>query len=344
MVKTRILAIAVAVMLALAAVGGVAGPVAGQESTDCSFPLEVTDATGETVEIDEEPERVVSLGPSAAQTVYEIGAQEKLVGISKYATYLDFDEEKTVISGDETFVDKELVVAQEPDIVLAPNIIPEETVTNLREEQGLTVVYFEESKSLDDVVEKTRLIGELVGECEGANDRAGEMEDTLDLVRTAVEGQERPTALYLLGGESAAGDETFINEVIETAGGSNIAAEHFSGYSTISRETVANESPEYIVVSSEAPEVIPRTDAYNATTAVENDQIITVNANYLNQPAPRTVEVVEDLASTWHPDAYESAQESKAEEEATTTATESPGMGGLMALLALLAVVIRTRR
>jgi iron complex transport system substrate-binding protein len=176
------------------------------------------------------------------------------------------------------------------------------------------------------------------------------MEDALEVVRTAVEGEERPSVLYLLGGKFTAGDETFIDGVIETAGGTNIAADHFTGYAMISDEVVANESPEYLIVSNEAPEVIPKTEAYNTTPAVQNDQVIRINANYLNQPAPRTIQVIEDFASEWHPEAYESAKESYAETTtegaettAVTTETEAPGFGPIVALLAIVGAVFVAR-
>ncbi|MFW6383987.1 MAG: ABC transporter substrate-binding protein, partial [Halodesulfurarchaeum sp.] len=150
--------------------------------------------------------------------------------------------------------------------------------------------------------------------------------------------------LYLLGGEVTAGDETYIDDVIETAGGDNVAAANITGYAQISREVVANQSPDYIIVSDEAPEVIPKEPAYNQTPAVQNDQIVTVDANYLNQPAPRTQQVLEDFASTWHPSAYEAAVESlETDTTAVTTATETPGFGPLVALVAILIGATRYR-
>ncbi|MDZ7849561.1 MAG: PGF-CTERM-anchored ABC transporter substrate-binding protein [Halodesulfurarchaeum sp.] len=345
----QLLAVALALLVLTTGAVGVMGTVTAQEETTTeSFPLTVTDATGEEMTIEEPPERVVTLAPSAAQTMYEIGAQDKVVGISDRGTYLDWDEEKAIISSGGT-VNTEKIVNQTPDLVLAPDIIGDDKVEQLRS-AGLTVYNFAGATSMDHVVEKTRLTGQLVGASDGANARADEMAESLEIVRTAVEGEERPTALYLLGGGFTAGDETFINSVIETAGGTNIAAKHFAGYSIISEEVVANESPEYLLVSNEAPEMVPKTDAYNGTHAVQNDQIIGIDANYLNQPAPRTVQVVEDLASTWHPDAYESAVESFAEETtesaattAVTTETEAPGFGPIVALLAIVGAAFRLR-
>ncbi|MEF8772443.1 MAG: vitamin B12 ABC transporter substrate-binding protein BtuF, partial [Halodesulfurarchaeum sp.] len=87
--RRQLLAVAMVLVLVTTGAVGIMGSVTAQsETTDCSFPLTVTDATGEEVEIEEPPESVVTLAPSAAQTMWEIGAQEQVVGISDRGTYL----------------------------------------------------------------------------------------------------------------------------------------------------------------------------------------------------------------------------------------------------------------
>lgn len=360
----QLLAVALAMTLLVSGAVGAMGTVTAQdESAECDFPLTVTDATGTEVTIEAPPETVVTLAPSAAQTMWEIGAQDKVIAISNRGTYLDGTEDKAIISSDDGFVSTEKVIAQDPDLVLAPDIIGDDKVTQLRE-AGLTVYNFGPASSMEDVVEKTRLTGQLTDSCEGATERADEMEQSLETVRTAVDGEERPTVLYLLGGEFTAGEGTFIDDVIETAGGTNVAAKAgIEGYAQISREVVADENPEYIVVSNEAPNVIPDAQVYNTTDAVQNGNVIKVNANYLNQPAPRAIHVVSDFANEWHPEALESADESDVEtttveptespetsdgsETATTdrtTETDAPGVGPIVALVAVIGTVLWSRR
>ena len=156
------------VVLAAAFVPAVAG--AQTAEGDCSFPVERTDVTGTEVRVTEEPTRVVTLNPSAAQTMWEIGAQEKVTGVTKYASNLDGAAEKTNISGAGQTINNEEVVGLEPDLVLAPNTVSNDTVGTLRE-AGLTVYRFQEAESIDDIKRKTAIIGELTGECAGATGR-----------------------------------------------------------------------------------------------------------------------------------------------------------------------------
>jgi iron complex transport system substrate-binding protein len=318
-------------------------------TVDCTFPVSATDATGEQVTVEEEPERVVVIGPSAAQVMWEIGAQDKVVGmpVGQYTSYLEGSESKTEVTDSRLQPVRERVVGLEPDLVLAPNIVQNDTVENLRN-AGLTVYRFEGATSFDDVTAKTELTGRLVGEFESAAQVAAQTRGTVSAVEEAVEGQERPRAYYPLGGGYTAGNNTFINDIIQSAGATNIAAESIEGYKPISSEVVAQADPQWLLLTGNSP--VPSNAALNGTTAVEQDQIIRVDANYLNQPGPRTTQVLRTVAETLHPEAVEDIDFSNVDTPEPTTcggtesddATETASANGpgFTAGLALVAVVV----
>src|SRR6056297_2951893 len=92
--------------------------------SNCSFPVSTTDATGTEVTIDSKPERIVVLQPSDAQLVWEIDAQDRVVGMPKtqYTSYLDDRSGKTNVKNEDLSVDTEQVIGLQPDVVLASNI------------------------------------------------------------------------------------------------------------------------------------------------------------------------------------------------------------------------------
>lgn len=341
----RTIAVLLVLVAALGAVGAPAGAASAGQS-NCTYPYTATDATGTRVTVQSEPETVVTLGPSAAQTMWEIGAREKVVGVTKYASYLAGSESRTNVSGaGRSFVIAEKVVSLDPDLVLAPNIVTNETVAKLRS-AGLTVYRFEAAESMADIETKTREIGRLTGACEGAADRVTRMNATLERVREATADTDSPRVLYYMGGGYTAGGGTFIDTIIETAGGTNVAAEAgIHGYGEVSPEVVVARNPQWILKTSDvAP--LPATEAYNGTVAVQNDQVLVLNPNYTSQPAPRTVQVVERLAKTFHPEAFAAANETTtatttaasttaSATSESTTATSTPGIGAVGALLAL---------
>jgi iron complex transport system substrate-binding protein len=262
---------------------GTAGPT--QTDGACGFPLTVTDATGTTVTLDERPERITTINPSAAQTLWELGAQDRVVGVSQFATYLDGAGEKANVSAD-FGASVERVVDTDPDLVLAPNASAAD-VEPLRE-QGLTVYHFPAATDIDDIAAKTETVGRLVGACEAADETNAAMYDAVEAAENRTAGVERPTALYPLGGGYVAGNATFIDAIMTVGGTENVAADIGPGYPQASDEVILEANPELIVVTSpEAP--ILDEEPYASTTAGAEDRYVVMNANYLNQPAPRSV-------------------------------------------------------
>ncbi|WP_458206438.1 PGF-CTERM-anchored ABC transporter substrate-binding protein [Haladaptatus sp. NG-SE-30] len=301
---------------------GSAVGVADATQETCSFPVTKTDATGTDVTIEKEPQKIVTLSPSAAQTMWEIGGKDKVVGVTKYATYLEGAGAKANVSGaGMTAVVPEKVVAQEPDLVLAPNVIPDQTVQKLRN-AGLTVYKFREAKSIEDIYAKTELTGQLTGECQGAAETVSWMKDRVNTVEKAVEGEDSPKVLYAMSGGFTAGNGTFVNTIIQTAGGTNVAAEAgIQGYKQISSEVVVQQQPAWLILSAGAK--VP--DAYSDTPAAKKNQTVTLNPNYISQPAPRIVYSITKLAKTLHPDAYAEANATSTTTEATATTQTNTG-------------------
>jgi len=319
------LAVLAAVLTVMAMLpGAAAAPAATQE--DCSFPVTVTDATGREVTLEEDPERVVTTNPSAAQTMWEIGAQEEVVGVSQYATYLEGAGAKANVSGSGG-PSVERIVALEPDLVLVPNSsygFASERIEQIRS-AGIPVYVYGQPTSIEYVVEKTRLTGRLTGNCEAADERANRMEEEVARIERAVESVERPVGLnYFFGFTSGA--DTFIGSIMESSGLRNGASEAgITGFKPINEETVVEMNPDWIVVPTSAS--IPKTEAYNATTAVQQDQVVRVNANYLQQPAPRTVEAMRTIVRAVHPEAYEQAELTTTTEPTTTATTAGETTG-----------------
>jgi iron complex transport system substrate-binding protein len=304
-------AIAMAVLVTTALLGGVAGTAAGAQPTiatdgptagaqpavgaagatgpaqtgdACGFPLNATDATGETIRLEERPERITTLNPSAAQTLWELGQEDRVVGVSQFAFYLEGAEERANVSA-EFGASVERVVDTEPDLVLAPNSSAAD-VGPLRE-QGLKVYHFPAATSIDDIAEKTETIGRLVGACEAADETNEEMYDAVDAAENRTADVDRPAALYPLGGGYVAANNTFIDAIMNVGGTENVAAE-YEAYPQLSDEVILETDPELILVTDPEAAILEQ-EPYASTTAGAEGNYVVMNVNYLNQPAPRSV-------------------------------------------------------
>ena len=375
-------AVLLSVLLVVAAVGpavggvGAAAPVPetrpafdGTHSETCDFPYTERDATGTEVTIQSAPERVVTLNPSAAQTMWEIGAEAQVVGVSQYASYLDGAEAKANVSGP-SGPSVERVLDAEPDVVLVPSSsygAATERVAQLRA-QGVPVFVFGEGTSLEFVANKTERIGRLTGNCEAGVRRAADMRQSTALMERALRDEERalrdeerPVGLNVFFGYTS-GADTFIGDVMETGGLRNGAADaNVSGFQVINDETVVALDPEWIVVPENSP--VPQNAAYNSTTAVQEGNVVVVDTNYLQQPAPRAVIAAETILAAVHPEAYdeyrtlqahgdddstatpttaarETVTETPTPEPPATTATGTPGFGPALSVVALAAAMV----
>ncbi|MFW5948176.1 MAG: PGF-CTERM-anchored ABC transporter substrate-binding protein [Halolamina sp.] len=368
--RTTLLLVLCTLLASVAPAGAVGAPdapatnpadAAVQEAADCSYPFSSTDETGEEVTVEEAPETVTTLGPSAAQTMWEIGGKDQVVGLDANAQYLADAESRTNVSASGSGYSTEAVVGTEADLVLAANIVSNDTVTALRD-AGMTVYKFEEATSIEDVTNKTTLIGQLTGNCEGAAETNAWMNANVETATEVTADADRPRVLVPLGGGFVVGNETFIDAMVTAAGGQNVAADEYgSGYAEASDEVIVELDPEVLVFQPWMAGYIEQ-EPFSLTTAGENNASVVVDANYLSQPAPRSVVyATRNLTEGFHPDAAANAEwtargdvnvesetptETATPEETATaeptetatsseTASESPGFGGVAAVAAL---------
>ena len=332
------------------------GPAADVEAPTCEFPLTVTDATGEEMTIEEPPERIVTTNPSAAQVLWEFGVEDRVVGVTQFAAYLDGAEEKADVSA-EFGVDRELVADADPDLILAPNASAED-VEPLRND-GHTVYHFSEATDIDDIAEKTNTIGQLVDACEEAEATNTWMYEEVEAVEDQTAEFDRPAALYPLGDGFVAAGDTFIDEIMTVGGTDNVAAAEHTGFPQLSDEVVIEADPELILVTEQNPEILDE-EPYSQTTAGIEGNAVEMDVNYLNQPAPRSVvestRTLADAVETYQEtaaddaddgagdDADDGADDAEATPDDDTTDVSAPGFGvGVAALAILLATMVSVR-
>jgi iron complex transport system substrate-binding protein len=351
-------ALALSALLVVSLVGFAAAPAAAShdgDAADCDFPLTVTDDTGTDVTLDEPAETVVALDAASAQTFWEVNASDRVVGmpVRTYTAYLDGSQNRTdVLTDDGQSVDVETVVELDADLVVAPNYTPNATIQQLRD-ANQTVYRSSFEESFEAIYDKTELYGHFTGNCEAGAQTAEETRNEVETIRETVSGEDSPRVLYYFF-EFTAGSETFTNDIIETAGGNNVAAEAgIRGFQQISDETIVEQDPEWIVTTDNDAAIDTSQDPFPTTTAVQNEQVLRVDANLVSQAAPRVVVPLRAMAEAFHPEAFAEETETETEamtEPATDTDTETDtdgdgaGFGVAVAVGALLGAAFLVRR
>ncbi|WP_280537266.1 PGF-CTERM-anchored ABC transporter substrate-binding protein [Halopenitus sp. POP-27] len=330
-----------------------AGADAETDADACSFPVELTDASGETLRLEERPERVTTTNPSAAQTMWEIGGREQVVGVTRYASYLEGAEERRDVSS-EFGVSIEKVQGTQPDLVLVPNSTDSDQLAKLRR-VGLPVFHLPRAHTIEDIADKTTTIGRLTGNCEGAAETNAWMNERVEESQLSVAADERPTILYPLGSGYVAAGDTFISEMLSVAGAQNVAARNHTGYPQLSDEVVLQLDPKYLLITDRDTDIVNE-EPYSLTTAGRENNTIHVDVQWVNQPAPRSVVyTVENVsaqlqadrtaegAATATPATTAPATEDGDDDNGTATSNETPGFGPVVATVALIATALVAR-
>jgi len=342
----RRLATLVVGLLVLASVAATPAAASAQQTDqNCTFPVTMIDATGTEVTIQDRPDRVVTTNPSAAQTMWEIGGRDQVVGLTQYAAYLDGAESRTNVSAG-FGVSREKVAGTNPDLVIAPNASAGD-VQGLRD-AGLTVYHLREAKTIDDIAEKTTTIGRLTGNCDGAAETNTWMNANVDTVeQLTADIEDRPTVLYSLGGGYVAGGDTFIDALFDVVGADNVAARNHTGYPQLSDEVVLQLDPEVLILT-ERTAGIASEEPFASTQAGRTNATVRVNIRDLNQPAPRSVVyVVRNMTRQLYfgPNAAASATGAATPTETgTATGADGPGFTAVSAVVAALVAALVARR
>ncbi|ESS07710.1 MAG: periplasmic binding protein [uncultured archaeon A07HB70] len=208
-----------------------------------------------------------------------------------------------------------------PDVVLVANIISNAAVGEIRNEtpDDVAVYRFRQANSVEFIYQKTRLTGKLVDECDAADARTAELRAQVDTVRRATADVESKRVLYTFSDGFTATENYYITDVIETAGGESIGAAYgdkfdpgtygyagqFFGFFPDRRSELAAENPEWIVRPTGTATIASE---FSSSAAVQQNQLVRVNVDYMNQPAPRVVIAMTQIVRALYPERYRQAR------------------------------------
>ncbi len=283
-----------------------------QTQTDLKtqYPLTVTDATGESFTFEKAPTKIVSVSPAETESLFALGLDNEIIGVSDYDDFPEAAKTKTKMGG-VTKPNEESIIAADADIVFTGISMSEDAVKKLRE-LGITI-FKTDPKSIDDVINNIETFGKITDHQEQAQKLVTQMKkDVTDVTEAvkAVKPEEKKKVYIEFSPGWTVGKGEFMDELINVAGATNIAADKESWYQ-INEENVIASNPDVILYANDVVEdnktldqIIKARSGWDQITAVKTNAVIGLDANLLSRPGPRVTQGLKDVAKAIYPDLF----------------------------------------
>lgn len=285
-----------------------------QTTTDLKtqYPITVTDATGETFTFEKAPAKIVSVSPAETESLFALGLDEQIVGVSDFDDYPEAATTKPKMGG-VSKPNEESIIAADADIVFTGISMNEEAVKKFRD---LGIVIFKtDPKSVDDVAKNIETFGQITDTQEKAQEIIAKMkQDVTDVTEAvkAVKPEEKKNVYVEFSPGWTVGKGEFMDELITLAGANNVASD-LQGWNEINEENIIAANPDVILYANDVidensktlDQIIKARSGWDQITAVKDDAVIGLDANLLSRPGPRVTEGLKAVAKAIYPDLFQ---------------------------------------
>jgi iron complex transport system substrate-binding protein len=243
------------------------------------------------------PERIVSISPTATESLFAIGAGPQVVAVDDLSTY----PATAPVTGLSAFQPSvETIAAYDPDLVVL-SFDPGDVLAGLRA-LSIPAILQPTASSLDDAYRQIEDLGAATGRVGEAAELVAEMQaDIAEVVTSAPIGEPAPTYYHEIDpGLYSATSASFVGEVYGLFGLENIAdpadAEGY-GYPQLSAEWIVEQDPDLIFLADtlccgqDATAVAAR-PGWAGLAAVRADRVVELDDDIASRWGPRIVDMV----------------------------------------------------
>lgn len=265
------------------------------------------DDTGRDVVINGYPERIVSIAPTPTEILFAVGAGSLVVGVDGYSDYPAATQNITKVGDYELNIEQ--IVALDPDLILSSDLVPEADLAML-ESNGIPYMIIAD-KTISDVFASIKLVGDVTGHSVDAARLVASLKARMAAVTdlTLAPNVTSPKVYIEYYPYWTFGPGSFGNDLIELAGGTNIATNKTNEYVEITNEFVVSQNPDFIIYTTgtyminNETEIVGRQE-WNTTNAVKNMDVYPLDDNLISRYGPRIIDGLEQLAAIIHPELF----------------------------------------
>ncbi len=269
----------------------------------------VTDETGVKLEIPDSARRILPLTPSLSETLFALGLDERIVGVTEFATYPQAARKKPKVG---TFFNPNLekILALAPDLVIVGSEHQDGKISAALKKFGIPV-YRVKPVDINSIYRLISDLGEITGTLPQAHKVILQMKKRVARIERRIAGLRRQRVFYQVGIDPivTANRQTFAADLIRRAGGILVTADNPIRYPTYAIEKIIVDAPEVIIISSMSPNTNYRRfrlswQRWHTIPAVRNDRIYVVDSDLVDRASPRIVDGLAKMAEFIHPQAF----------------------------------------
>ena len=290
-----------------------AAPTHVQAQAQSDFPITVVDDSGAQTTFTAPPQRIISLNPGHTETVFALGAGDRLVAVDSYSDYPPEAQQIQPRLNTYPTVSIETIVNLKPDLVLA--LVESGDALNALRQQGIPVLKFL-PKDFQSTTDEIATLGRLLGAPQRGEALAAQMRARRDAIVQAVADAPRPSLYYEMDASDpskpfAAGPNGFYGQLVDLAGATNIFADLPGDFGQVSAESVVARDPQLIVLAdaylpynAQTPAMVAARPGWDQISAVQHGAVYAIQEAYFAWPSPRLADGLESLAYLVHPDRF----------------------------------------
>jgi iron complex transport system substrate-binding protein len=263
--------------------------------------IRLVDDAGQTLELAQPPQRIISLTPHLTELLFAVGAGPQLVGVDSASDYPEAARTLPRV-GNFSRINFERILALKPDLIIVWVGGNRAADIHGLKKLGLPVLHTQATR-LDDVARLLRLFGQVSGHAGAGEAAARAYSARLAALQVQVTQTPPVNVFYQVWDRPlmTVGGTHWISDALARCGARNIFADLRALSPVVSREAVLRRAPELIVSGSDAPDVRPQWQRFASLPAVKNQAFVRVNADRLHRPTPRLVEGVAELCAAVAP-------------------------------------------
>ena len=267
-------------------------------STAADADLSFKDDRGQEIHLKGPAQRIVTLAPHAAESLFAAGAGDRLIGTVDYSDYPP-EAKKVPRVGGYSRIDLEAVVALHPDLVIAWESGNNMTQIDKLKALGLPV-YVVQPNQMADIAQQLERFGQLAGSESTANAAAERFRQRLEKLRASNAGKPKVRVFYQIWKSplTTIGGPQIISDAIRLCGGENIFGQIKQMAPVVNVEAVLKADPEAIVATGMGdarPEWLHDWDQWTQMSAVKRGNLFHINPDIMQRHTPRILDGAEKL-------------------------------------------------